>query len=265
MNPKDSTRTRLVLDTHRLVLDSYSENLDSIQHYLLAKRLFSLSFCVSFPPLLPCSRFCSSSLCRRCRPSSQREERYLGFLRSSLSRSSCRRGGGQRKEDFVRGPTGEEAERERERFPRRRRTRAPPPPPPLPPFAPSVPSARSYTKREREKGGGGGGGKPKENSRKRAEVQDTQVLRPTERHRLRCQGPQLQGGQQRRQRQRPRRQFATGLVRDAPRPGDRRQAGRRAAARRRNRTPESFLGTLSAAALRTHPRRRLSPESSQTG
>ena len=33
VNPKDSTRTRLVLDTLRLVLDSYSKNLDSIQHY----------------------------------------------------------------------------------------------------------------------------------------------------------------------------------------------------------------------------------------
>ncbi len=32
VNPKDSTRTRLVLDTPRLVLDSYSRNLDSIQH-----------------------------------------------------------------------------------------------------------------------------------------------------------------------------------------------------------------------------------------
>ncbi len=33
VNPKDSTRTRLVLDTLRFVLDSYSKNLDSIQHY----------------------------------------------------------------------------------------------------------------------------------------------------------------------------------------------------------------------------------------
>ncbi len=32
MNPKDSTHTQLVLDTLRLVLDSYSKNLDSIQH-----------------------------------------------------------------------------------------------------------------------------------------------------------------------------------------------------------------------------------------
>ncbi len=33
MNPKDSTRTRLVLDTLRLVLDSYSQKVDSTHHY----------------------------------------------------------------------------------------------------------------------------------------------------------------------------------------------------------------------------------------
>ncbi len=32
VNPKDSNRTRLVLDTPRLVLDSYSKKLDSIHH-----------------------------------------------------------------------------------------------------------------------------------------------------------------------------------------------------------------------------------------
>ena len=120
---------------------------------LLAKRLFSLSFCVSFPPLLPCSRFCSPSLCRRCRPSSQREERYLGFLRSSLSRSSCRRGGGQRKEDFVRGPTGEERERESDFLGGGGRERLPPPS--SPPFsAPSVrllaPTQKGRERKEEE-------------------------------------------------------------------------------------------------------------------
>ena len=33
VNPKDSTRTRLVLDTLRLVLDSYSQKVDSTHHY----------------------------------------------------------------------------------------------------------------------------------------------------------------------------------------------------------------------------------------
>ena len=32
VNPKDSTRTRLVLDTLRLVLDSYSQKVDSTHH-----------------------------------------------------------------------------------------------------------------------------------------------------------------------------------------------------------------------------------------
>ncbi len=33
VNPKDSTCTRLVLDTLRLVLDSYSQKVDSTHHY----------------------------------------------------------------------------------------------------------------------------------------------------------------------------------------------------------------------------------------
>ncbi len=41
VNPKDSTRTRLVLDTLRLVLDSYSQKVDSTHHYL--SRIFIVS------------------------------------------------------------------------------------------------------------------------------------------------------------------------------------------------------------------------------
>ncbi len=52
VNPKDSTRTRLVLDTHRLVLDSYSKNLDSIQHYQRSGRFAFFNF-VSCLQLLP--------------------------------------------------------------------------------------------------------------------------------------------------------------------------------------------------------------------
>ncbi len=45
VNPKDSTRTRLLLDTLRLVLDSYLKNLDSIQHYLEGMtKIFIVSF-----------------------------------------------------------------------------------------------------------------------------------------------------------------------------------------------------------------------------
>ncbi len=230
---------------------------------LLAKRLFSLSFCVSFPPLLPCSRFCSPSLCRRCRPSSQREERYLGFLRSSLSRSSCRRGGGQRKEDFVRGPTGEERERESDFLGGGGRERLPPPPP-LPPFPPlqSVCSLQ-HKKGERER---------RRRRRRKTEREQQEKSRST-RHSCppanRTPSPPLPRPTTSRGPAAATAAAATPSVCHRARPGrppSRRQtAGGRAAARRRNRTPESFLGTLSAAALRTHPRRRLSPESSQTG